>query len=135
MLIPTFIFLCIHLLSLQGVFSNLCESNDYSSPFAYYHKLVGTARSYDAWASKCTGILLTRSLSDINSHLGTFLIFIDLFSNKQFYSILLNSSRYLYKFDINQINFCSLYFTHPAAARGQNLDIFWLWPPLKHRRR
>ena len=62
MLMPTFIFLCIHLLSLQGVFSNLCESNDYSSPFAYYLKLVGSARSYDDWASKCAGILLTLDL-------------------------------------------------------------------------
>ena len=57
-LTPYFLFSIVFLLKLQGVFSNLCESNKYSSPLANYHKLLGGPATYDVWASRCQGKLL-----------------------------------------------------------------------------
>ena len=48
MLIPKFIFYTALLLTLQEVFSNICESGEFSSPFSNYQKLVGGPASYDA---------------------------------------------------------------------------------------
>ena len=57
--------ICLNILlfTIQGVLSNLCESNKYSSPFANYHRLVGGADSYNSWASKCQGIFLLSVLN------------------------------------------------------------------------
>ena len=55
MLIVNLVRLSVLLLTLQGVFSNLCESNEYSSPWSNYHKLLGGAKNYDFFASKCPG--------------------------------------------------------------------------------
>ena len=54
-LTPHFLFSIVLLLKLQGVFSNVCESNRFSSPTMNYHKLFGGPATYDVWASRCQG--------------------------------------------------------------------------------
>ena len=63
MLLHKFIFICTHLVVLQGVSSNLCESNEFSSPFSNYHKLVGTEDSYDGWLQNVQ-VIESRHVSD-----------------------------------------------------------------------